>query len=263
MASVDSVSNSNTGAYTIGGAALGAIGGGAYGYFSKPWLKDGAPNDAFYRTVAEKALEATEEGKAEKTGIILNEALVNAKNADELAKAQADYALKLVEIGAKDADEATRAEGLSIFKSSLKDLVEDSTLPNKTELLKQLDEAKSFNDCKPISIAINKATIEATEGGFEAAKTTATKALEGQITSLTEKGKKVAEGAWDASKKEFKLDGLADEVKKPINEAMSSMKTKAALKWAGIAAATLGVIGFIVAKCTGKSEPATGIDTQA
>ena len=269
MAGVDSVQSSNTGAYTIGGAALGAIGGGAYGYFSKPYLEKDAPSDTFFRTVAEKALEAEgEAGAAKKAEIAINEAIVNAKDADALAAAKADQYLldgnKSLSTLEGEAKEAKFASEKTAIKERLSAIADDK-LANKAELIKKVEDAKAFDEVKEAVTAINKAAIEVTEGGFDTAKKTATEALNGKAVSFVDEGKKLVGEAFDSSKKEFKLDGVAENAKKSITETISSMKTKAALKWAGIAAVALGVIGFIVGKCTSKSYPVASakLDEQA
>ena len=47
-------SNNNAGTYAAGAAVVGGGAAGAYGYFSRPFLKDGAPTDAFVKNVKTK-----------------------------------------------------------------------------------------------------------------------------------------------------------------------------------------------------------------
>ena len=57
---VDSVNNTsnNAGMYALGAGAATGIGAGAYGYYSKSYLKDGEIKDSFIRKIENQILEA-------------------------------------------------------------------------------------------------------------------------------------------------------------------------------------------------------------
>ena len=50
--------NNNAGIYTAGAALIGGAGGAATGWYSKPFLKDGAPTDSFTKKIND-AVDAT------------------------------------------------------------------------------------------------------------------------------------------------------------------------------------------------------------
>ena len=79
-------SNNNAGTYAAGAAVVGGGAAGAYGYFSRPFLKDGAPTDAFVKNVKTKMLEtvpAEQKALYEETVKFIDD-IEKAKNADEL-----------------------------------------------------------------------------------------------------------------------------------------------------------------------------------
>ena len=117
-------SNNNAGTYAAGAAVVGGGAAGAYGYFSRPFLKDGAPTDAFVKNVKTKWLEtAPAEQKAlyEETVKFIDD-IEKAKNVDELKnlirnnslyKAQGD---EYIEALIKEVDNV----GFDVAKANLK-----------------------------------------------------------------------------------------------------------------------------------------------
>lgn len=53
--------NSQTAFYTAAGVGTGAIAGGAFGYYQRPWIKNGELTDTFVKNVTEKELKLEEE----------------------------------------------------------------------------------------------------------------------------------------------------------------------------------------------------------
>ncbi len=53
--------NSQTAFYTAAGVGTGAIAGGAFGYYQRPWIKNGELTDTFVKKVSEKELKLEEE----------------------------------------------------------------------------------------------------------------------------------------------------------------------------------------------------------
>lgn len=53
--------NSQTAFYTAAGVGTGAIAGGAFGYYQRPWIKNGELTDTFVKNVSEKELKLEEE----------------------------------------------------------------------------------------------------------------------------------------------------------------------------------------------------------
>ncbi len=53
--------NTQTAIYTAAGVGTGAIAGGAFGYYQRPWIKNGELTDTFVKKVSEKELKLEEE----------------------------------------------------------------------------------------------------------------------------------------------------------------------------------------------------------
>ena len=53
--------NTQTAIYTAAGLGTGAIAGGTFGYYQKPWIKNGELTDTFVKKVSEKELKLEEE----------------------------------------------------------------------------------------------------------------------------------------------------------------------------------------------------------
>ena len=84
--SVENVSNnSNAGLYAAGAALVGGGAGAAVGWYSRPFLKDGAPTDSFIRKAEEKVLEELPENERNFVKLAKESIskLADAKNADE------------------------------------------------------------------------------------------------------------------------------------------------------------------------------------
>ena len=99
-------SNSNTGLYTSAAALAGGGAGAAAGWYSKPYLKDGAPTDSFIKKMDKNIKEAmSPEEKAltealEKEFKGYRDVVANAKTVDELKNG---FVNKVFE-GTKDVD---------------------------------------------------------------------------------------------------------------------------------------------------------------
>ena len=88
---VDSVNNTsnNAGMYALGAGAATGIGAGAYGYYSKSYLKDGEIKDSFIRKIENQILEADkdiapDEKQMYKDSLKFYDDIKNAKDADSL-----------------------------------------------------------------------------------------------------------------------------------------------------------------------------------
>lgn len=84
---VDSVNNnSNAGMYAAGGALIGAGAGAAAGWYSRPFLKDGAPTDTFIKKINDNIVETLDEDtkKLYNDSVENLQKLENCKNAEEL-----------------------------------------------------------------------------------------------------------------------------------------------------------------------------------
>lgn len=53
--------NTQTAIYTAAGLGTGAIAGGTFGYYQKPWIKNGELSDTFIKNVTEKELKLEED----------------------------------------------------------------------------------------------------------------------------------------------------------------------------------------------------------
>ena len=53
--------NTQTAIYTAAGLGTGAIAGGTFGYYQKPWIKNGELSDTFIKNVTEKELKLNED----------------------------------------------------------------------------------------------------------------------------------------------------------------------------------------------------------
>lgn len=85
---VDGVNNSNnnTALYTAGAAVVGGGAGAAAGWYSRPFLKDGAPTDSFMKKIEKNIVETLDEGTKKKYADAAEsiKKIENAKNTEEL-----------------------------------------------------------------------------------------------------------------------------------------------------------------------------------
>lgn len=286
---VDSVNNnsSNVGLYTALGAGVGAVGGGAYGKFlTKPYLKDNAPSDQFIRTahdtIAESnAAKAGEDAKTAATNALkgkdidaLKQKLKNdaatyglaevkdsegnvTKSLDDVIKeyvgSETDKA-KLAEKMANSAEETAKkaAQEAHVSGQKIGDAID--------EIGKLADDAKADD----LKAAVKKhAEAFGIKGEGDALDNAANGVINGKKASdlkaaLEDKLKSTKDTVADFfSEGKLKAEAdIADDSKsayKAVKDAIGKMTNKAALKWAGIGAAALGVIGLAAGFATKKA----------
>lgn len=228
--SVDKVDNSrsNAGLYSLGAGIVGGTAGGLAGWYSKPFLKDGAPTDSFIK----KAVENMEKIKlpAEQEAVLkeqkaLKRVLENTKTVEEYIDMFYNYAIKslgndldLIKQGVGAAQDVSEIIGVGVDKKFFTDLadagcIEDVQIAIKESLKRQFS-GKTIDEIK--------ATAKAKE---ELANKNSVEFLFGEL--------------WDSDKKEFtnSNDAFAEALKK----AAKSIQGKTALIFGAVGAAVLGL----------------------
>ena len=168
---VDSVNNTsnNAGMYALGAGAATGIGAGAYGYYSKSYLKDGEIKDSFVRKVENQILEADkdiapDEKQMYKDSLKFYDDIKNAKDADSLKNVVKnsqffkDFVEKTggtVEEAVKDIDEKGFANAKSVLEDGVKPVIE-----LRDSLFKSIIN-ECFDESKKLKFDENKITKEA------------------------------------------------------------------------------------------------------
>lgn len=282
---VDSVNNNsnNTALYTGLGAGVGALGGAAYGkYVTKPYLKDNAPSDQFIRTAhdtlgesnaakaGEDAKKAATEALKDKDIDALKQELKNNASTYGLAevKDKDGKVTKSLDDVVKDyvgseSDKAKLAEKMAdSANETAKKAVQDAHVSGQ-KLGDAIDEfGKLTKDSKEDDViaAVKKhaETLGVKADDESAVKAEAKKGYEAIKNSLEEKlktTKETVEGFFSEGKLKAEAD-IAEDSKpafKAVKDAISKLTNKAALKWGGIAAAALGVVGLATGIATKKA----------
>lgn len=166
---VDGVNNSNnnTALYTAGAAVVGGGAGAAAGWYSRPFLKDGAPTDSFMKKIEENIVETLDEDAkkmyADATENIKK--IENAKNAEELKEVfKSNAAVK--ESGILDALLADiDAKGFEAAKAEAKKSLQ-AQIDSKNEMIKEVFNASWDKNAK--KFVHNADNIQ--KEGFEAVK---------------------------------------------------------------------------------------------
>ena len=282
---VDSVNNnsSNVGLYTALGAGVGAVGGGAYGKFlTKPYLKDNAPSDQFIRT----AHDTIAESNAAKAGETAKTAAANALKdqevsalTQELTDNAAKYGLAEVkdsegkvtkslgdvvkEYVGSETDKAKLAEKMAnSAEETAKKAAQEAHVSGQKigdaidEIGKLADDAKADDlkaavkkHAEAFGIKAEDADVDGLVGTKKASELKAVledklKSTKDTVAEFFSEGKLKAEAdVAEDSKSAYKA----------VKDAIGKMTNKAALKWAGIGAAALGVIGLAAGVATKKS----------
>ncbi len=248
--SVDGVNNSNnTIAYAAGGAALaGGVGGGAYGYLSKPFLKDGAPTDTFIR----KIVDNLQEEPLIKDFV----AQVNAQ-AEQLKDVKSVDELKTFQLN-QIKDVYGQFENLEEIKGALNmscEMAENAGI--KFIDRKAIDSVESLDDV--MKLFADK--FDAEYAGKTLDEIKAMSKLEAEAAA--KKGMtNLFEQFWDSSKKVFVdcEEGIGAGIKK----AADSVKLKTAGIYGAIGAAVLGLGTLAGCMLTGNKEAAeVSQDTKA
>ena len=236
--SLDSVNNGkdNTALYTAGAAAgVGALAGGATGYYTKSILKDDAPTDEFVKKAAKnmqnampkEAVDAlkqlAEEGKKCKNAAEYRDLLSQIYKTgysiiplNDAKNAMLQNSQMFEIMGLKGMDEAKIASATSVDE-----LVE--------QFGKHFDDVFAGKSVKEIQAAYDKAGLKVAKANVQ----------------------NILEGIYDFDKKKFlNFDELFDDtpvdkatrkIAQAVKDAASNIKWKAAGIYGGIAAAVLGL----------------------
>lgn len=170
---VDGVNNSNnnTALYTAGAALVGGGAGAAVGWYSRPFLKDGAPTDSFVKKIQDNVTKHIEN---------LTQEIDNLKNVDELKNyIKNNEALK--EAGMVESTLAAVDEfGFEAMKASLKQGVSiGSGGVTDSDVVKGMFEASWDKNAKKF---VHNAD-ELSKEGFEAVKKAA-KSIQGKYAMI-------------------------------------------------------------------------------
>ena len=283
---VDSVQNNgtnNTALYTALGAGVGAVGGAAYGkYLTKPYLKDNAPSDQFIRTAhdtlndsnaakaGEKAKETAKTAlKDKEIDALKGELKANAATyglaevKDSEGKVTKDLDKVIEEYVGSESDKAKLAEKMAnSADEAAKKAVQDSHVSGQKlgdaidEIAKLTDEAKAEDikaavkkHAEAFGIKAEDADVDGLVGSKKASELKTI--LEDKLKST----KETVESFFSEGKLKAEAD-IAEDSKpafKAVKDAIGKLTNKAALKWGGIAAAVLGVIGLGAGLATKKA----------
>lgn len=295
---VDSVQNNgtnNTALYTTTGAVLGAAGGGAAGkWLTKPYLQGDAPSDTFIRTAhdtlaeakATKNAESLKEAKKEAIkdmdiDALKNEVKTNAKDYGLVEVKDAEGKVtktldKVVEeyIGS-ETDKAKLSEKMLNTKAEVAKKAAMDAHVSGAKLGDAIDEIGKLADdasAEDIKAAVKKhADAFGIKGEGDALDSAVNSFVSGKDknslkTMVEEKlktTKETVEGFFDGKKLKAEAD-IAEDAKpafKAVKEAIGKMTNKAALKWGGIAAGSLALIGLLTGMAT-KKAPAPAAEDQ-
>lgn len=229
-------SNSNTGLYTSAAALVGGGAGAAAGWYSKPYLKDGAPTDSFIKKMDKNIKEAmSPEEKAltealEKEFKGYRDVVANAKTVDELKNG---FVNKVFE-GTKDVDFKT-------FKGIAEHLSESFEALGIQPSPEYADKVRKTSNYEELKQVVSE--------NFD--KQYAGKSLDEIKQAIKNEGdefnRKAAKGlfeqVWDSSKKQF-VD-CEEGIGKAIKKAARSIQGKAALIYGAVGAAVLGAATYL------------------
>ena len=259
--SVESVNNSNNnaGLYAAGAATIGAGAGAAAGWYSKPFLKDGAPTDSFIKSMNENIKkEMPKEMREfvedfEGLGKELQKALDNAKSIEELKSSFVNGVFK-------DIPDNIAEEGLNILKESISASAETfEQLGVNTEHPEVFEKVKNAESVQELKTVYGEILDKCFDGKtIEEIKNEANKESQKVARQL---GKGIFEEYWDSSKKEFV--NCEEGVGKAIKKAARGIQTKYAAIYGGIAAAVLGIGTYLLTNNNKPEEQPEKVDTQA
>lgn len=245
---VDSVksSNSNVGLYAGSATVLGGGAGAAYGYLSKPFLKNNEPTDSFIKQVCKNMVNTFPE----------------------------EIVAPLKEMEKQAGKAATVEELKGNLMTSLKKLYENVDIDTAKASMQMVAEAAEAVGDKSITAADIEAVenlddiLELFSKNFD--EKYAGKTLE-QISEMTKtqgetmmkkSAKNLVSQLWDQEAKKFlnvESDGtpIGDyvvKVRKAVVDAANSIKGKTALLYGGIGAVVLGLGTLVACMATNKSD---------
>ncbi len=235
--------NNNTGIYTAGAALVGGAGGAAAGWYSKPFLKDGAPTDSFIKKIgdAQEANIPQDVKEILKPIEELNKKLLSAKTVDEFK----ELSFELIKKGLRPIND------LEHFKELYDPVaLEAMGLKQDPEFAKAVADATCSDD---ILNALKTVLDKELDGKTLPELIEAEKAKQKEVKINS--AKMIFEQYWDADKKAFVGDVSGeDKLFVAIKKAAQGIQVKTAAIYAGIGAAVLGLATYLIANNSKKSE---------
>lgn len=229
-------SNSNTGLYTSAAALAGGGAGAAAGWYSKPYLKDGAPTDSFIKKMDKNIKEAMSPEENELTKALEKEfkgyrdLVANAKTVDELKNG---FVNKIFE-GSKDVD----FETFKVITEHLSENFEALGIQASPEYADKVRKTSNYEELKQV-VSENFDKQYAGKSLDEIKQ-----AIKNEGDELNRKvAKNLFEQFWDSSKKQF-VD-CEEGMGKAIKKAAKSIQGKAALIYGAVGAAVLGAVTYL------------------
>lgn len=255
---VDGVNNSNNNIalYTAGAALVGGGTGVAAAYLTKPFLKDGAPTDAFIKKMNEN-LEAIMTPEEKELAKVIQEGFDNLKKSINDAQSIDELRELMVKTSTAGLDDET----LKVMKESddvLKDMFKSMGLAEKdygtySEIVKNSNSAEEFRNLlrKDFDNRYAGKTLEEIKN----IELSTYKSLNDSAA------KSIFNKFWDSSKKTF--INCEEGAGKAIKKAAKSIQGKYAMIYGAIGAGVLGLATLLC--CSGKKQPEQpqNIDQQA
>lgn len=280
------VSNDNYGNYAaaglLTGAGIGAAGGGLYGYFSKPWVKDGELTDKFVRQVSRNMAEhniteaksyMSDLKKLSETGawdsISENSKKLFQTQAQEMGEAVGDGIIEGNKAYAKrEIAEMLAEEGFENFDDAVRNI--ENFYKSQAKILDLGITANMSKEELIKVVAKNPDVFEIVKGGSqtieEAAEAYVNKTGTQNIINNIESCKSMAKDTYtdffdDVSKGVLKelpegANDAAKEGQNIIKKSMKQVKWKTAGKWAGIIGGSLATVGLLIGATKKKEAPA-------
>lgn len=269
--SVDSRNNSNTGLITAGSAIVGGGSGALIGYYSKPWVKDGAPTDTFIKKAGEKLLSETTSIPQEQKELLRNaqsmiDKMKNAKTVEEFRNANLEPVNKLIDSYSDlDTLKTAWANGCEIADNFRFDKVNIDEFNEKFANVSSIDEYKRVL-AEAVDAEINAKGLDKCKQEFLSFVDNMRK--NGMPVTLDDSVKMIFKEVYDSdAKKLVKAEDVTDEAFNIFKDVAKKMQGKSAAIWGAVGAAALGIGGFIAANAFGKKESAQKevkeINTQA
>lgn len=228
-------SNNNAGMYTSVAVLAGGGAGAATGWYSKPYLKDGAPTDSFIKQMTKNITDNLSPDEKRLGEAINNQMEAFFKKIDEV---------KSVE------DMKNLFISNTIGDASLEDLKSQTSFGNEILDYMGINNEKSnkisekilkANSLDEVKETLAKAFDEDYKGkSLDDIKT----AIKSDIKAANkEAAKKTFETFWDSSKKQFV--NCEEGIGKAVKKAAKSIQGKAALIYGAVGAAVLGAATYL------------------
>lgn len=235
---VDSVnsSNNNSVLYSSVAALAGGGAGAAAGWYSKPYLKDGAPTDSFIRKMDENIKEAMSPEEKQITQAVerelksYNDLVTNAKTVEELKNGFVNKMFENVK--------GTNFDDFKYMVEQMSEGLEAVGVKAPAEYAEKVRNAGSFEELKQV-VSENFDKQYAGKSIDEVKN-----AIKAEGADMNRKaGKAIFEQFWDSSNKKFVNceEGIGNAIKK----AARSIQGKAALIYGAVGAAVLGAVTYL------------------